>query len=85
MSPLLQVALNGSRAIAEHPAIPRTPDELAADARAAVGAGAEVAHVHAYDAAGDESLAAEPCAAALQAIRAVCPGVPTRAAGAMMR
>jgi uncharacterized protein (DUF849 family) len=76
VSPLLQVALNGSRATAEHPAIPRTPDELAADARAAVDAGADVLHVHAYDAAGVESLAAEPCAAALQAIRAVCPGVP---------
>ena len=32
--------------------------------------------MHAYDADGAESLAAEPCAAALRAIRAACPGVP---------
>ena len=34
---LLQAALNGDR---EHPAVPRTPEELAAEARAAVDAGA---------------------------------------------
>ena len=34
---LLQAALNGDR---DHPAAPRTPDELAAEARAAVDAGA---------------------------------------------
>jgi orotate phosphoribosyltransferase len=33
-------------------------------------------HVHAYDADGAESLAAEPCAAALRAVRARCPCVP---------
>ncbi|MGI8804792.1 MAG: 3-keto-5-aminohexanoate cleavage protein [Thermoleophilaceae bacterium] len=41
--PLLQAALNGSRTPAEHPAVPRTPDELAAEARAAVDAGDGVA------------------------------------------
>lgn len=76
MPPLLQAALNGSRTRAEHPGIPRTPAELAAEARAAVDAGAEVLHIHAYDPAGVESLAAEACAAALRAIRAACPGVP---------
>lgn len=34
---LLQAALNGDR---EHPATPRTPEELAAEARAAVNADA---------------------------------------------
>ena len=38
---LLQAALNGDR---DHPAAPRTPDELAAEARAAVGAGASSLH-----------------------------------------
>jgi uncharacterized protein (DUF849 family) len=71
----LQAALNGARTDAEHPAIPRTPNELAAAARAAVDAGADVVHVHAY-AEGAETLAPEPCAEALRAIRAVCPGVP---------
>ena len=72
----LQVALNGARTDAEHPAIPRTPNELAVAARAAVDAGADVVHVHAFDADGVETLAPEPCAEALRAIRAVCPGVP---------
>jgi uncharacterized protein (DUF849 family) len=73
---LLQVALNGSRTTAEHPRIPRTPDQLAEAARAAVAAGARVIHLHPYDADGVETLAAEPCAAALLAVRAACPGVP---------
>jgi uncharacterized protein (DUF849 family) len=75
-SPLLEVALNGSRSPDEHPRIPRTPDELAAEARASVEAGARVLHLHPYDAAGRETLAAEPCAAALRAVRAAVPGVP---------
>lgn len=72
---LLQVARNGSRTVAEHPAIPRTPGELARESRAAVQAGARILHLHAYD-AGSETLAAEPCAAALRAVRASCLGVP---------
>lgn len=75
MSPLLQVALNGSRTPAEHPAIPRTPDELADASRAAMEAGARVMHLHAYE-VGVETLAAEGCAAAVRAVRAACPGVP---------
>jgi len=75
-SPLLEVALNGSRSTTEHPRIPRTPEQLADQARGAVDAGAQVLHLHPYDAAGLETLAAEPCAAALRAVRAACPGVP---------
>jgi uncharacterized protein (DUF849 family) len=41
-----------------------------------VDAGAEVLHLHPYDAAGIETLAAEPCAEAVRAVRAACPGVP---------
>ena len=74
--PHLQAALNGGRTDDEHPAIPRTPAELAAAARAAVAAGAEALHIHAYDAAGRESLAADACDAAVAAVRAACPGVP---------
>jgi uncharacterized protein (DUF849 family) len=71
--PLLQAALNGAR---DHPALPRRPDELAAEARAAVDAGARVVHLHPYDASCRETLAAEPCATAIRAVRAACPGVP---------
>jgi uncharacterized protein (DUF849 family) len=73
---VLQACLNGSRTLVEHPAVPRTPAELAAEGRAAVVAGAQVLHLHAYDADGRESLAARPCAEALHAVRAACPGVP---------
>jgi uncharacterized protein (DUF849 family) len=75
-SPLLEVALNGARSAAEHPRIPRTPDELAEQCRAAVDAGAQVLHLHPYDTAGRETLAASPCAAAVRAVRAACPRVP---------
>jgi len=72
-SGLLQAALNGAR---EHPAVPRTPVELAAEAREAVEAGAGSLHLHPYDDHGNQTLAAEACAAALRAVRAACPGVP---------
>ncbi|MEZ0284125.1 MAG: 3-keto-5-aminohexanoate cleavage protein [Thermoleophilia bacterium] len=71
--PLLQAALNGDR---DHPATPRTPAQLAAEARAAVAAGARSLHLHPYDDSGHQTLAPAPCAAALRAVRAACPGVP---------
>lgn len=70
--PLLEAAINGSRA---HPRVPRTPVELASDARACVQAGAGVVHLHVFDEAGNETFAAEPTAAALLAVRAACPGI----------
>jgi uncharacterized protein (DUF849 family) len=73
ISPLLEVALNGSR---EHPRVPRTPQQLADEARAAVEAGAQVIHMHPFDDSGRETLAAAPSAAALNAVRRACPGVP---------
>jgi uncharacterized protein (DUF849 family) len=69
----VHAALNGDRA---HPAAPRTPAQLAAGARAAVAAGAVSLHLHPYDEAGRQTLRAEPCAAALRAVRSACPGVP---------
>ena len=75
MALLLEACLNGSRTDDEHPAIPRTPCELAAEARASADAGARVLHLHPYD-DGRETLEAEPCAAALRAVRASCPGIP---------
>jgi uncharacterized protein (DUF849 family) len=70
---LLEAALNGDR---DHPRAPRTPEELARDAAACVDAGAAVLHLHPYDLAGRETLAAEACAAAIRAVHAACPGVP---------
>jgi uncharacterized protein (DUF849 family) len=70
--PLLEAALNGSR---EHPAVPRTPAQLARDAKACVKAGARVLHIHAFE-AGAQTLAPGPCAAAVQAVHLACPGIP---------
>src|SRR3954451_21910978 len=73
---LIQVCSNGDRPRGSHPAVPITPDELAADAAACVRAGAAAFHIHPRDAEGLETLEAEPTAAALQAVRAAVPGVP---------
>jgi uncharacterized protein (DUF849 family) len=73
--PTIHAALNGDRTPEEHPAIPRTPDEIARAARVSVEAGAELVHVHAWE--GDhDTLGAEPCAATLRAVRRACPGLP---------
>jgi uncharacterized protein (DUF849 family) len=71
--PPVHAALNGDR---DHPALPRTPDELAVEARAAIEAGAVSVHLHPYDDDGRQTLEAKPCAAALRAVRTACPGVP---------
>lgn len=73
VGPLLQAALNGDRV---HPAAPRTPRDIAAQARVAVDAGARSLHLHPYDEDGRQTFAAEPCAVTLRAVRAACPGVP---------
>lgn len=69
----LQVALNGD---STHPAMPRTPDEIAADAAACVAAGANLLHLHAFDEHGDETLAEGPVTEAIRTVRRACPGVP---------
>jgi len=65
----MKACLNGGRAF------PASPADLAAEAAAAVAAGAEAVHVHPRDAAGRESLTAADVGAALSAIRAACPGI----------
>lgn len=69
----LQAALNGDRI---HPAAPRTPSAIAEAAHATVAAGAHSVHVHAFDAAGQETLDGTSCAAVLSAIRSRCPAIP---------
>lgn len=67
---LIQVALNGGTTRAEHAAVPLTPDELAAAARAAQLAGAGAFHVHPRDAAGAQTLEPEYVLASVAAVRA---------------
>lgn len=73
---LVQAAINGPRTRADHPAVPVTPAQQAEESRLAVAAGARAIHVHVRDADGRESVAPEDVGAALDAIRAACPGVP---------
>lgn len=70
---LVGAALNGER---EHPAAPRSPAELAVAARASIDAGAGVLHIHAFGGDGRETIEPAPCARAILAVRAACPGVP---------
>jgi uncharacterized protein (DUF849 family) len=72
-STFIQAALNGDQI---HPAAPRTSLEIAEAARAAIRAGADAVHVHAFDSAGRETLDGAACGAALREIRRLCPGAP---------
>jgi uncharacterized protein (DUF849 family) len=73
---LIKAAINGGRTRAEHPGVPLTPEEQAAEAAAAAAAGAGAIHVHARDPDGRESLASGDIARAVEAIRVACPGIP---------
>lgn len=67
---LIQACLNGGTNRDEHPAVPLTPAELAAEARAAHLAGAEALHLHPRDPAGAQTLEAGHVLAAVAAVRA---------------
>ena len=73
---VLQACLNGTRSPADHPAIPLSAAELAADGGRVVDAGADELHVHPRDPGGGETLEAAPVAATVTAIRERCPGTP---------
>lgn len=73
---MLQAALNGARTRSDTPGVPLTPAELAADALEAKRAGAEMFHIHPRDRFGMETLAPEPVAKALEAVRAAVPRMP---------
>ncbi|WP_203995428.1 3-keto-5-aminohexanoate cleavage protein [Virgisporangium aurantiacum] len=72
----IKACLNGGQTRAEHPAVPVTPDEVAAAAAASVGAGAVAVHLHQRDAAGRQSLRAVDVGAVVAAVRRACPGLP---------
>jgi uncharacterized protein (DUF849 family) len=72
----IKACLNGGRSRAEHPAVPLTAPELAADAVAVRRAGAFAVHLHPRDAGGRQTMDAAACDAAVAAIRAAAPGLP---------
>jgi uncharacterized protein (DUF849 family) len=67
---LIQAALNGGTTRAGHPAVPLSPAELAAEARAARLAGAGAFHLHPRDRAGEQTLEPAHVLAAVAAVRA---------------
>jgi uncharacterized protein (DUF849 family) len=73
---LLKACLNGGTTRDEHPAVPQTPAELAADAAAVVAVGAGAVHLHPRDASGAETLDADAVLAAVAAVRAAVPATP---------
>jgi len=72
---LVKACLNGGRSRAEHPLVPITPDEIAAEAEKVARAGAGAVHVHPRKADGAETFEPEPCAAVVEAVRSACPGL----------
>ena len=72
----VKACLNGGRTRAEHPAVPVSAAELAADAIAVRRAGAFAVHLHPRDASGAETMNARACDSAVAAVRAAVPGLP---------
>ncbi len=72
----LKACINGVRTPEEHSALPVSPDQLAAEAVAAHGAGARAVHLHPKDDRGVDSLLAVDVAAAVVAVREALPGLP---------
>jgi len=73
---VLKACLNGGRGRDEHPAVPLTPAELAADAARCAALGVAAVHVHPRGEGGVESLRPEVIAEAIVAVRAARPGLP---------
>lgn len=71
---IVQACLNGARPISFHPALPTTPDAIAADASAAVAAGAAELHIHIRDDGGLETLEAATADRTIRALRHRLPG-----------
>lgn len=69
---ILQACLNGARPASFHPRLPLTPNDVARDAVACLGAGAAELHLHPRAPDGRESLSAVD--ETLGLLRTVCPG-----------
>lgn len=73
---LLKVCVNGARRPEEHPALPVTGAQLAADVVAAAAAGVGAVHLHVKDAGGVDTLDGAALAEVLAAVGRAAPGVP---------
>ena len=72
----VKACINGARTPDQHPNLPVTPDQLAAEALAAHRAGAKAVHMHPKSADGVDSLEPAVVDAAVSAVRHAVPGLP---------
>jgi uncharacterized protein (DUF849 family) len=72
----VKACINGARTPDAHPDLPVTPDQLAAAAVAAHGAGAQAVHMHPKTPDGKDSLEPDVVDAAVAAVRDALPGLP---------
>ena len=72
----VKACINGARTPDQHPNLPVTPEQLAAEALAAHGAGAKAVHMHPKTADGVDSLLPQHVDAAVDAVRHAVPGLP---------
>src|SRR5262250_458885 len=56
---IIEAAINGATTKAVNPNVPKSPDEIAADALACIGAGASVIHAHCDPVSGPDDEVAE--------------------------
>ena len=73
---MVKACLNGPRTKSEHQAVPVSADEIAADTKRAVDAGAGAVHFHPRGPDGKETLDPDWCGVAVERVRDVCPRVP---------
>lgn len=72
----VKACINGARTPDEHPNLPVTPEQLAAEAVAVHRAGARAVHMHPKDGEGVDSLEGAHVDAAVAAVRHALPGLP---------
>jgi uncharacterized protein (DUF849 family) len=72
----VKACINGARTPDQHPNLPVTPEQLAAEAVAAHRAGAKAVHLHPKTDDGVDSLQPHVVAAAVSAVRHAAPGLP---------
>ncbi|WP_053384715.1 3-keto-5-aminohexanoate cleavage protein [Leucobacter celer] len=72
---LLKAAINGGRPVEEHPAVPRTTEQIVEASLAAVAAGADVVHAHVIADDGEQTIHPDAVGAWVRAMRAADPGI----------
>ena len=72
---LLKAAINGGRSIEEHPAVPRTTEQIVEASLSVIAAGADVVHAHVITDTGQQTIHPDAVGAWVRAMRAADPAV----------